>query len=373
MLAGPSLRPAGTTGEVVFSTDTMGQALSSITELTDKDCPSWDAYVKTVAQGLPQHLSGWRQVLYKTFGYETPYLMACQGGRVVGILPLFVVRSVLVGNSAMTMPGGLCADSDQVAAALIARGKEIAGQAKAKYFTLQDTRQVWPGQLQTTTNHVHWVVDVRPGPEALWKELDGNLRRQVRIARRNGLTVEIDRTGQLLGACYEALSRFTHQVGTPLFGRDFLERIVEAFPDGFNIAVVWRKREPIGAYFQLQMGHIVYGMWGGTPRQYLKLRPAYLAYWEILSDTSANGYHFLDMGRSPAGSNAAKYKGQWGGVAKPVYQQVAGVGNAQSGHNMASKIHSDDKLQFFMQLWPKLPLAVAQYLGPKLRRHVPFA
>jgi hypothetical protein len=30
-------------------------------------------------------------------------------------------------------------------------------------------------------------------------------------------------------------------------------------------------------------------------------------------------------------------------------------------------------MQWLMQLWPKIPLPLARYLGPKLRRHVPFA
>ena len=105
--------------------------MSTITRLTDKDCPTWDAYVKNAVDGLPQHLSGWRKVLYKTYGYETPYLMAREGERVVGVLPLFLARSALVGNTATTMPGGLCADTDEVGMDLIARGKEIARQAEA--------------------------------------------------------------------------------------------------------------------------------------------------------------------------------------------------------------------------------------------------
>jgi hypothetical protein len=29
--------------------------------------------------------------------------------------------------------------------------------------------------------------------------------------------------------------------------------------------------------------------------------------------------------------------------------------------------------QAFQQLWPRLPFPLAQFLGPRLRRHVPFA
>jgi FemAB-related protein (PEP-CTERM system-associated) len=347
--------------------------LTTITELTDQDCHAWDAYVRSAAHGLPQHLAGWRKVLAQTHGFATPYLMARAGERVVGVLPLLLVRSHLVGHTATTMPGGMCADSEQVGLALIARGQEIARQAQAMRFILHDTRQAWPGGLHTTTHHVHWLVDVRPGPEALWARLDGNIRRQVRIARANGLSVEIDRSGQCLRTCYELLSRSMHQLGTPLFGRDFLEHIVEIFPGGFNIAVVHSGLGPIGAFFQLQMGHTVYGMWGAILREYLDLRPTYLAYWEMLRDASANGYHCLDMGRSPAGSNASKFKGQWGGLGQPIYQQVASLGRAEDGASIAERIGSDRKFQLVRRLWPQLPLPVARYLGPKLRRHVPFA
>lgn len=345
----------------------------TITELTDQDCPAWDAYVKNAAHGLPHQLSGWRQVLRRTHGYETPFLMARDGERVRGVLPIFLVRSFLVGNTAMTMPGGLCAESDEVAAQLIARGQDIARQAKAKHLLLQDTRQAWPGDLYTTSDHVHWIVDVRMDPDELWKGLDGNIRRQVRIARHNQLTAEIDRTGKCLGEFYDVFSRCTHQFGTPVFGRAFLEHILETFPNGFNIALVRKGGQPIGGYFQLQMGRSVYGMWGATLREYFKQRPVYLAYWEMLSDASENGYHFLDMGRSPSGSNASKYKGQWGGVSEPIYQQIAGIVKPHAAGSQANGARTSGKYQLFMRLWPKLPLPAVQYLGPKLRRHVPFA
>jgi FemAB-related protein (PEP-CTERM system-associated) len=346
--------------------------LTAIVELTDQDSPAWDGYVQSATGGLPHHLSGWRQVLNETHGYETPYLMARDGERVVGVLPIFLVPSFLVGNTAMTMPGGLCAESEEVAAQLIAGGQDIARQAKAKRFLLQDTRQAWPGDLHTTSDHVHWIVDVGTDPDELWKGLDGNIRRQVRIARRNGLTAEIDRTGMCIGEFYDVFSRCTHQFGTPVFGRDFLECITETFPKGFNIALVRKGGQPIGGYFQLQMGHTVYGMWGATLREHLKERPVYLAFWEMLCDASVNGYDFLDMGRSPAGSNASKYKGQWGGTSKPIYQQVANP--IKPGAEIEiDGVQDAGRYQLFMRFWPKLPLPVVRYLGPKLRRHVPFA
>jgi FemAB-related protein (PEP-CTERM system-associated) len=349
-----------------------------ISELTEEQRPQWDAYVRNAAAGLPQHLSGWRDVLQRTYQYETHFLMAIEVGadgdeRIVGVAPVFNVASRLVGDTVSTMPGGICADSPEVAQALIERGREIAGRTRAKRFLIQDTRQQWPGSLQTTNHHEEWWVTLAADEEAMSKRLHRNIRRQIRMARRNGLTVEIDRTGALAGEFHQVLSRFTHQAGTPVFGRDFLENVIDVFPGGFNIVVVRNEETPIGAYFQLEMGDAIYGMWGAALHETLKLRPVYLAYWEIMVDALTHGFTFLDMGRSPVDSNASKFKAQWGGESRPIYQQVAGLTGGQAAASVADSVQSDARFLSFRKIWPKVPLPIATFLGPRLRRHVPFA
>jgi FemAB-related protein (PEP-CTERM system-associated) len=344
-----------------------------VKEVVDSDVSAWDAYVRNAPRGLPYHLTGWRRVLADTYGYESHYLMAVEQERIVGVLPLLFVRSSLVGNRAITTQGGLCADSDEAGLALIEAGRECAKGAGVKQFVIQDTRQAWPGDLHTTNHHVHCVVDVGRQTDALWQGLDKNVRRQVRMARKNGLTVHIDRTGESASQLYSVLSRYAHGAGTPLFGRVFLDNVIRAFPDGFEIAVVYSGKEPVGAYFQLVMGDTVYGAWGATLHEYLAARATYLAYWEILADAAEGGYRYLDMGRSPAGSSVSAFKGQWGGVWRPIYQQMAHIGTQHHTASITERVSSDYKFRLLTRVWPHLPLPVAQFFGPKLRRHVPFA
>lgn len=351
-----------------------------ILELTDDHQRAWDDYVRQAPDGLPQHLSGWREVLRQTYGYETAYLAAWRAPdgngaapEICGVLPLFLVASPLVGSRMTTPPGGLCADDDEVAEALIAAGVDLARQAKVKQLVLHDTRHAWGSGLETAHEHEGWMVDLRMGADALWKALDRNIRRQVRMAERNGVRVEVDRTGSRLDDFYTVLSHFTHQAGTPIFGRDFLENLVARFTDGFNIVLTYYENQPIGGYFQLELGNTAHGAWGATLHPYLELRPVYLAYWTILSDALGRGVEFLDMGRSLRESNAAHYKSQWGGRAFPIYQQTVSTAGGASAASIAARTQSDRGFTRFRQVWPKLPFGVAQYLGPKLRRHVPFA
>lgn len=354
----------------------------TIEELTTADCPAWDAYVCRHAAGLPQHLSAWRMVLHNTYGYRTHYLLArstslqAKGGQsaaLVGVLPLFFVRSLLTGHIAMTMPGGLCADSPAIAETLLARGRAVARQCNADRLVIQDSRQQWPGEWQTTQGHVNWLVDLQGGEEALWQRLHRNIRRQVRIGRKEQLRVEIARTPELLPDFYSVLSQFTHQAGTPVFGRNFLDQVVSHLPGGYNIVVVYWGTQPIGGYFQLELGQTVYGVWGATLHEYLALRPVYLAYWSIMADAVAHGFTCLDMGRSPLGSTASAFKGEWSGVAQPVYQQVTGIRKPTASTTVVTQAQTDSGFRIFRRLWPKLPFPVAQFLGPKVRRHIPFA
>lgn len=360
-----------------------------LSRLTNDDCERWDSYVRESPYGLPLHLSGWRHVLHKTYGYETPYLMARVQEHIVGVMPLFLVPSFLTGKRAMTMPGGICTDDEAIAARLIEQAVKMGTEGGIERTLIQDSRQEPPDQFDsfdklngskpktynwnTESSHVYWIVDLDQSEEALWKRLDGNIRRQVRKARKNGLRAEIDRTGELLDPFYDIFSRFTHQAGTPVFSRAFLKNTINTFPNGFNIAVVWHGDQPIAGYFQLEMNKTVYGMWGAALPETQNLRPAYLALWEIMREANNSGFSYLDMGRSPAGSNASKFKGQWGGISHPVYQTIINANQQKPAQSVTNQVQSNDQFQLFMRIWPKLPLSFTRRLGPKLRWHIPFA
>jgi hypothetical protein len=121
------------------------------------------------------------------------------------------------------------------------------------------------------------------------------------------------------------------------------------------------------------MGNTVHGAWGATLHEYLKMRATFLVYWELLRDSADRGFHYYDMGRSPAGTGSSAFKGQWGGVSRPIYQQVAHVGAVHHGDSVTDRLHSNARFRLLMKAWPRLPVPVVRFLGPKLRRHVPFA
>ena len=204
---------------ISLATEGQAETLLTINELNGRNQTAWDEFVRSSPHGLPTHLSGWQTVMRQTYGYETQFLLAQQAGEVVGVLPLFFVPSRLTGRRAMTMPGGLCAQDENIAAALIDLGLATAVSQNHPRLILQDSRQNWPDSTQTSSQHVHWQVVLEPSEDDMWRRIDGNIRRQIRKARNYGLTVEVDRSGKWLDPFYATFSQFTHQAGTPVFGR----------------------------------------------------------------------------------------------------------------------------------------------------------
>jgi hypothetical protein len=250
---------------------------------------------------------------------------------------------------------------------LLTAAEELARDSGVSRLELHDSRAVWPG-LAATDAHQAWRVALQRGPEALWERLDRNVRRQVKMAERNGLIADTTRDGGGLDAFYDVLRRVTHALGTPVFGREFLDRVIAAFPGHCSTTVVRMGTRPVAGYFQMELGATVFGLWGGGLAEVRDLRAGYLAHWEIMREASQRGMAWLDMGRSPRGSGAAEFKAQWGAAPAPLYQQAirldgrgeGSVGAPGAAYGIAAR------------WWSRLPLGLATALGPQVRRHVPF-
>ncbi len=65
--------------------------------LRDRD-PRWDEFVNAHPAGTFFHLWAWRGIIASSFGYEPIYIFVHETGQVRGVLPLFLVKSLLFGR-----------------------------------------------------------------------------------------------------------------------------------------------------------------------------------------------------------------------------------------------------------------------------------
>ena len=92
--------------------------------------PEWDNFVRDHPRGTPFHLTAWKRVIEETFDYEPRYLCARDKGKIRGLLPLFLVDTVLTGKVLISSPfavyGGVLADCDEVREAFGAELRRLA-------------------------------------------------------------------------------------------------------------------------------------------------------------------------------------------------------------------------------------------------------
>lgn len=341
-----------------------------VVRFLERDAVAWDEYVQHSQVASPFHLLAWKRVMDRTYAYPSHYLMARRGGRIEGVLPLFELKSKILGHSLTTPPGGLCAENEEAAVALIERAKELTANVGAKYLSFKDSSKKWGGGLVSVAEHYTMIRDLPARTDELWKSLDRKVRRYVRIALESDLQVSLG-DGEYLDDFYAVYRIFLRDKGTPSFGRVFLRNVVEEFGDKLLVCCVRWQGQLIGAYCAFLFRDAILGAWGAALPRYLDHRPNHMSYWTYMQYGCEHGFRHMDLGRSRMGSGPYEFKKGWAAQPRRLYQQYYLKGNSQPPRVGGSR-EDDAKYRLFVNLWRRMPLPLAEALGPQLRKMIPF-
>jgi hypothetical protein len=175
----------------------------------------------------------WREVTSRSYGVPARYLIAEQDGHVRGVLPLF--RKGGRSPQLFSAPGGMLADDDAVANALLEPAREEVRRDRLLWLELRDQKRAWPG-LETNDEHVTMVLELAESPEAQWKAFDAKLRNQIRKGEKAGFT---KRWGHAeAGTFHRVLLENMRDLGTPVYSSGLFAAILRHFPQQAELAVV---------------------------------------------------------------------------------------------------------------------------------------
>jgi serine/alanine adding enzyme len=332
------------------------------------DQAAWDAYVHGHPDASGYHLWAWRRIFEGVFGHHAVYLAATSAGNIHGVLPLVAFRSLLFGRFMVSLPfvnyGGVVADSDDVAAALIAEAGRCARAMAARHVELRHTARRCPALL-AKSHKVAMRLPLPASKEALWSALDRKVRNQVRKAEKSGLVPEVGGAA-LLEDFYEVFARNMRDLGTPVYPRRLFETVLATFPDRAQVVVVRLDGRAVAAAVTWRWRDCVEVPWASSLREFNSLAPNNLLYWTILQAAIESGATSLDFGRSTPNEGTFHFKKQWGATPEPLcweYDVVRGTLPDQSPKN--------PKFGLAIKAWRHLPVPVAGVLGPKIVRSIP--
>lgn len=347
-------------------------ALSTTIRLyTPSDQTAWDDFVLNHPQGTFFHLIGWKNVIEKTFGHKSYYLLAQDGPKIVGILPLFVVKSFLFGKSLTSVAfgayGGVLAQNGQSAQSLLEEAIKITQKENLDYLEL---RNLFRREPNWPVKDLYYTFrgEIFPNLEDNLKAIPRKSRRMVRVGRdKYKLKSEIAK-GNLLNEFYEIYAHSLHNLGTPVFPRALFKNFLQEFNNDCKILLV---RNPEGKAIAGVMSFFykdeVLPYYGGSLPEGKKMAANDFMYWELMKYGCEHGYKIFDFGRSKRGTGSFDFKKHWGFEPRPLYYQYY-LHRLKEIPNISP---INPKYQKKIEMWKKLPFALTKILGPMIVKYIP--
>lgn len=328
----------------------------------------WDSFVRFAEKGTQCHLWAWKSVIERVLGHECVYLAArAPDGRIDGVLPLVRVASPLFGSYLVSMPflnyGGAIG-TDRAIQALVARAVELTKGGGIELLEMR-SRSALPVDLPVSHRKITVVRDLTPGaPGQVWDSLKAKVRSQVRRPEKEGIVVRFG--PDQVGAFFGVFSRRMRDLGTPTQSRRFFETLVTAFPAEVWVGCAYDGARPVAAGFGFRWNAEFEMTWAAALTEYNTVAPNMLLYWAFMERAAEEGLSAFNFGRCTPGSGTHRFKQQWGGRDIPLwwYQHAAGKRAATPSPN-------DRAFAWGPRVWSRLPLPIANLLGPRVVRLIP--
>jgi FemAB-related protein (PEP-CTERM system-associated) len=332
----------------------------------------WQSYVSNAPNASLYHRLEWRDILLRTFGHRARYLMARRNGRVAGVFPLIEMSSPLFGHFFVSLPfvnfGGIVADTPEVETALASAATHLFGKTSAKHIEVRQSSpgNSWPASGWHLRQHkAALVLPIQSDPEPHWTGLSSRLRGKVRKAEKSGAGFSVT-AADGLADFYRVFALNMRDLGTPVYTPALFRNVLGMWPESSVLLVHLNGKPVAGAIAVRRGGHIElpwicsdYSRSSSYVNEYL--------YWKSIEWACSTGGVELDFGRSSVDAGTYRFKIQWNPEVRPLfwYYWLA------PGTELPVLNPSNPKYELAVRWWKKMPVEVANRIGPWIVRNIP--
>ncbi len=327
------------------------------------DAARWDEFVEQCPDATFFHRIGWKEILEQCFGHRTHYLLAERGSCLAGVLPLAEVKSLLFGHSLISLPfcavGGVAATETGAVAELHRAAKKLGERIGADYLELRNRTQResdWPRQ----DLYVAFRKEIAADVEANMHAIPRKQRAMVRKGIKNGLTSRID--GDVSGF-FALYADNVHRHGTPPLPKRYFEALRKAFGRDVEVLTVTDPAgSPVSSVLSFYFRDEVMPYYAGDAVAARDLAANDFKYWELMRRACERGVRTFDYGRSKRGTGPFDFKRNWGFEPVPLAYEYC----LYRREGIPENNPLNPKYRALIALWRRLPLPVANFLGPYL-------
>jgi len=328
------------------------------------DAAAWNAYVQAHKSSTFFHRYEWAGVIENTYGHKPVYLIAKTNDRITGILPLIHVKSPLFGSSlistAFTVGGGVLADDPASEYALMTMAAAIGDDRQVDYVELRGGAGQ-AGWVTKDATYAGFISDI-PADEgenlsAIPRKKRADVRKGIKAAEAGDLTVS--RNGDI-DTFYALYAESVRNLGTPVLPKRLIDNLAAAFGDDMDVSVVRASGTPVAGLAGFYHKGTVMPYYGGASPAARSLHAYDYMYWAQMRHAAERGCTRFDFGRSKVNTGAYDYKRYWGFEPQPLAYHYHLV----KADEMPDINPNNPKFRLLTNVWSKLPLPVANRLGP---------
>ena len=347
-------------------------AAPTVSELTPARAGAWDAYVAAHPCGTFCHRAGWQHAVEKGAGHRAPYLIAEDASGIRGVMPLTLRKSALFGKALISnmfcVYGGSLVSDLEAQAALDEAAWKIArenGIDVLECRTVAPVHEGAPGWRAGGAKAATFIRDIPPGTgDEVLLSIPRKQRAVVRKTLERNLHCDWSPSLRLV---YDLYARSVHGLGTPVFPFKLFEALTEAFPDNHILQVIHAPDgKPVASLVSFHDGRTVLPYYAGGTVDARAYGAHDYMYYQLMLWARDRGIKAFDFGRSKVGTGPYSFKKNWGFEPTPLEYEF----RLAEGAALPDLSPQNAKFALMVQVWKKLPLGVANLIGPMLARHL---
>lgn len=324
-----------------------------------------EQFVSGQPDSTPFHLPAWSLAIADGCGAGVHYLMAEREGQIVAILPLHDVRSPLFGNalvsSAFAVSGGILGEWPALADEALA----LAARLGCPTVELRGGHLPEAGWDLDHHTYVGFRKALADNDEAQLLSIPRKQRAEVRRALGFDLDVTVGRGTSDAEQHYRVYSESVRNLGTPVFPKRLFSAVLDHFGEDADILTVRHQGKPLASVLSLYHKGVVMPYWGGGGADARSWRANEMMYYALmLHARREKGCHSFDFGRSKVGTGPAAFKKNFGFEPEPLRYAK----RALNGAEIRDINPMSPKYRAQIAIWQKLPLPVANLVGPWISR-----
>ena len=356
--------------------------MSSIVFIDPERDNQWDEFVESHPDGLICQLSGWKQVLERSFSHIKgyfPVLLDDATGAIRAGLPLYLVRSPFMGNRLVSIPfATLCAplatSSEEMWELLSVsiRLSERCSAHRLEVRTIASTNLVEDPRYERVDFFKHHSLSLDEPAERLFRRFHRTcVRRVLRRCEENGLELYTGCNHEDLQCFFNSYIGARKRLGLPPQPFRLFENLWRVFsPSGqFRLFQALYHGKVIASLVVFQFKERASAEYIAVDQEFAHLHPTHFLYWQAIKHACERGCKIFDFGRtSPNNEGLMTFKQRWGTQVHELPQfWYPSTGN---GRDFFADAEQSLQRRLIRYLSRKSPKSLLPYLGELCYRHM---